>query len=161
MHAAPANKTILCGAVIQGELKLDGTPIQVDTCALGAPARHLCYGDHLVQNAVYYKLPKDGAAPDGGAQVSMCTATASPDDFDSVLEILWCPSSAPDARFSTVGQCYNDDSDCGWLSKLFLYYPGIGMSTYGFIPVIKVSEYMGSAPTPNCATVTLVATLEA
>jgi hypothetical protein len=92
--------------------------------------------------------------------VSMCNGLRDPENFDSILEVLWCPSNAPGATFhiGAVGQCYNDDGDCEGLSTLTFGYPNPDLIFHGhvgYIPVLGVGNYPNTVP--ECGTFNLTA----
>jgi hypothetical protein len=135
---------------IQGELKTDGVPIDVNSCTQGAPPPtgpfdRCTMRSQPSQMEVYFTLPVTGPASTK-TRVSMCHGPSGTSNvFDSIMEILWCPSNAPGATFYTgvIGMCFNDDGPpgCGALSQLIVSYPLPGASFMGYIPIIGIGNY--------------------
>ena len=146
MYAGPP-KTTLCGAEIQGELSMDGIPpgTQVDTCVLGVPAASPCFEGSAATKAVYFSLPKD-LDPNAAVLVDD-GAIANPSNYVSTFEILWCPSNDTEAQFITY-------EACGAQRPLEFLYTG---AQYGYIPVVKISEYPNPTTEPKCATISVIA----
>ena len=144
----PPPKRILCGAVMEGEIPLDGSWIQVDTCAVGAQATTPCYNKQ-VQKAVFYTLPMDGEC---SAALYMEKAA----HFNSVMELLWCPVSTNPNDTFVVGSVFQG---FGWGCAeqggfMTFNFPGPS----GHIHVVKVSDSPHSLATdPKCAIIMLKA----
>jgi hypothetical protein len=145
---------------IQGELNFTELPTTVNTCENGntTVGQVRCDGldGDISQKEVYFTLPTPSGSEGTTAFVSNCGFGGANDTaYDSIMEILWCPSTDPEATLVDAGGvCDNDDgflalcSGTG-LSQIFIEYPDASDPHYGYIPVVGIGEYDGN--NPSCA----------